>query len=234
MIPEAFRTMAIRTWPWGLCIIAAACGGANPADAGAADPLRLRTIPEEQQASPADNCTTDNLPNFYRQGVKKGQNVVDKLWKKMNSCAEVEDLADQVSASLAEIELLNDSEDKLKKRCRYAGSIDGLLTELDTIQAQCDELCFMNGEFVGKIESKAYCDLAIEANGDLDVPAWIRGPVRICGLDFELACDSEFMEATAAYSNAVGECAPYTRDSFFEIWDRSRLKGCDYNNNSQN
>ena len=118
--------------------------------------------------------------------------------------------------------------DKARKRCRYVGMLEGVFAELDIVQQECVSECFLDGDVVGAIKAKTYCDLVIDAAGELDPVPWIRTPVGTCGLAFEVGCDARFLATTRVYSNDSGECLPYTAKPYFGIWDASRLQSCDY------
>ncbi|MGC4070398.1 MAG: hypothetical protein QM784_38185 [Polyangiaceae bacterium] len=134
-------------------------------------------------------------------------------------------------AELEELKPVADS-DKAQKYCRYSGQIEGTFLELESIQQQCATRCFMDGDLVGRIEAKAYCDLAIDSGGALDLVQWVRKPVGICGFEFETGCDVSFLSNTLAYANGNGACEPYTRAPFFAVWDGTRLESCDFNRSS--
>ena len=135
------------------------------------------------------------------------------------------EFADLVDAKLDEITLPKNRENKLHKRCRYAGAMEGIFAELECIQNECWQICFMDGDRVGRIEAKAFCDLVIEAEGNVDAEDWLRGPVDVCGLSYQIGCDAAFLAVPVTYENEFGACVEYIK---LESWDQSRLKACDY------
>jgi hypothetical protein len=114
------------------------------------------------------------------------------------------------------------------RRCLVAGLIDGGHDALDAIQATCSETCFLNGEFVGTVSAQRYCEAAISTDGDVQAEAWTRQPVNLCGFDFESSCDATFWGVSTSYQNDQGQCLPYTYNEFFQTWDNTRLRACDY------
>jgi len=91
----------------------------------------------------------------------------------------------------------------------------------------------MRGAVVGAAATAAYCELAIGAGGAIEVEEWLRGPINLCGLSHEITCDSVFISETVTYQSEAGVCAPYTEGTYFEQWDRSRERSCDYRNRDQ-
>jgi hypothetical protein len=189
-----------------------------------------RALEHEGIITLPSSCQTDKFEKAFLHGAQKGRNRVAVTWKKYDSCERLEEFVDEFMLQLEGLLPEADS-NKTRKNCRYSGQVEGTFLELEVIQQRCESRCFMNGDFVGQVEAKAYCDLAIDATGELDPVQWLRKPVGICGFAFELGCDVSFVANTLAYTNDVGACEPYTRSPFFGIWDGFRAESCDYHQN---
>jgi hypothetical protein len=219
---------------------AGVCGGTPRSCDGNVDACTTATCDEA-----ADTCVTaprgpdcqltcDSAPSTreaYRDGWQAGHRRVHRAWRKSDSCDALEAFLDRVSLRLEELMADSDPDaPPTDRRCRVSGKFDGSLAALDEIQLTCDDRCVMRGAVVGKAASAAYCELAIGAAGALHVDEWLRGPINLCGLSHETTCDAVFIDETSTYENAAGTCAPYTRAPFFDVWDRSRERSCDYRN----
>lgn len=179
------------------------------------------------EATPPEQCSAVKLHKAFLRGWHRGRQRVAALWDNYGACDRVDEFVDQLILGVQE--LLPDKEpDKVRKRCRYVGMIEGVFAELDAIQQGCVTECFTCGDVVGPIEAKAYCDLVIDAQGELEPVPWIRMPVGTCGFSFEIGCDAQFLATSRIYSNESGTCLPYTIAPYYDIWDASRLKSCDY------
>jgi hypothetical protein len=180
-----------------------------------------------------DRCDTTKLKKFYRKGWQKGFEAVSKAWdRRHGNCDRTEAFVDRISAGLEDALAAQDSEatQKAHRRCRKAGAVDGAFAALDVIQSFCDQTCFLDGDFTGKLAAESYCEMAIGADGPLDVVDWLRGPLNMCGLNYEIACDSSFVGTSVDYSSSSGSCAPLTEGAYEAAWDASRLVSCDYRN----
>jgi hypothetical protein len=191
----------------------------------------MRAPLKASTATTQDQCTPPKLDNKYQLGLKKGMKLVSQKWKHFEFCDQVESFADSVLVDIdAELASTGADEDQLGKRCRHAGFLDGMFAGLDTVQQYCSDQCFMRGNFIGTLEAITYCNVVIDTAGALDPEPWVRSPVSVCGLEFNLACDAEFLRATTSYTNAFGSCTRYTEPPYWDIWNRTRLKSCDYYN----
>jgi hypothetical protein len=186
-------------------------------------------------ATPRDDCelscTTPSALEAYREGWRSGHRRIHRSWRKTDDCDALDGFLDRASARLEELLAERDAaEPSSDRRCRISGKFDGGLAALESIQLACDDACVMQGALVGAAASAAYCELAIETAGSIEVDEWLRGPVNLCGLSHEITCDGVFIDETSRYVSPAGTCAPYTRAPFFDIWDRSRERSCDYQN----
>jgi hypothetical protein len=200
-------------------VAAASASELAPGNAGGA-----LDAPRAAAVAPAD-CAFGKGAKFYEQGRSKGSKLVQKLWRGA-SCGRVEAFADQVIEHLGELELSQGEESRVHRWCRYAGSVEALWEGLDRIQLDCDAHCFMDGDFVGQVAAKVFCDLAIEALGALEPEAWLRPPVASCGFQYQLACDTRFLGTAGGYTNEEGVCAPYTEVPYTELFESARLRSC--------
>lgn len=175
-------------------------------------------------------CAEDKKPEKeFWKGVSKGRRLAEKLWKKKKAdCDYVDPFTDSLMVELDKLELRKGSSPKLPKQCKYTGELEGVFAVLTAVEVECADECLTDGDIVGVLAAKAYCDLVIGTDGDIDVEDWIRGAINFCGFHFETACDTTFWTETSIYENADGSCAPYTNGEYFETWELSRLQSCDY------
>jgi hypothetical protein len=186
-------------------------------------------------ATPRDDCeitcTTPAALDAYREGWRSGHRRIHRSWRTTDDCDALEGFLDRASVRLEELLAERDAaEPSSDRRCRISGKFDGGLAALESIQLACDDACVMQGALVGAAASAAYCELAIETAGSIEVDEWLRGPVNLCGLSHEITCDGVFIDETSRYVSPAGTCAPYTRAPHVDIWDRSRERSCDYQN----
>jgi hypothetical protein len=113
----------------------------------------------------------------------------------------------------------------------YSGWVAAMQEELDTILATCADSCFQEGTFMGELAAIAYCELAIALDGlGLD-DLFIRGPVDVCGLTFEVGCDERFQSTGLSYFSQVQgvACGQYTRGPHLTVFRRTQHNQCAYN-----
>lgn len=164
----------------------------------------------------------------FLKGVTKGRRVAEKAWSKYSNCHLVDEFTDGLFDDLGEIELKKADSYKIAKRCNYMGQIEGVFAVLSEVEGGCELTCLAGGQVVGNLAAKAYCDLLIATNGDVEVEEWVRGSINMCGLMFEFECDFTFIEETTSYENSTGSCEPYTVGEHFDSWELWRAKSCDY------
>jgi hypothetical protein len=175
-----------------------------------------------------DFCADNDQQKAYQSGEKLGLFWVKWMWKHFRCCDRVERFADALMVLVEKLDQKTNSEKGLP-RCRHAGIVEGALEAMNGIETQCQTDCYNKGDAVGAVKAKTYCDQAIAASGQLQPPTWTRKSVGICGLAYEMGCDARFLGVTTSYANAQGlACSPYTSGLYSDIWDRSRLKSCDY------
>ncbi len=179
-------------------------------------------------------CSQPNLARIYRYQWTVARQAVARIWDtKVNDCDKGEEFANWVIEKIYAMEARIEQDSTEENNCRIIGLIDGALVGLDIVQEYCGLYCFLSGNVVGTIAAKAYCELAIETNGAINAEQWVRQPVNICGLHFEIACETTFLTDTLSYVNELGACQPYTEGDYLETWDNSREKSCDYSLNEE-
>jgi hypothetical protein len=201
---------------------------------GTCDEAHDSCVAAPRGGSCVDRCDTVKLKRLYRRGWQHGFEAVSKAWdRRHGNCDRSDDFVNQVSTRLEDALAEQDDEAsiKLQRRCRKAGVMDGSFAALDVVQSFCDQTCFLDGDFTGKLSAEAYCEMALGADGPLDLAGWIRGPLNTCGLSYEVACDSSFIGESLSYTNAAGaSCETMTVGAYESSWDESRLESCDYRN----
>jgi hypothetical protein len=154
------------------------------------------------------------------------------------SCDKVDVLANAVGSLLnGQLTQLRGEAPSVDAACRLTGWMQGAQDELDTILANCADRCFQNGTFWGKAAATAYCELSILLGG-LDIGDLLfRGPVQVCGVGFEIGCDTEYLTAAQTYRNVDGiRCVGngttdpnYTAGVFLEVFLQTQNNECAYN-----
>ena len=200
---------------------------------GTCDEAHDSCVPTPRSASCVDRCDTVKLKRIYRRGWQRGFEAVSKAWdRRHGNCDRSDAFVNRVSTRLENALAEQDSEASIKvqKRCRKAGVMDGSFAALDVVQSLCDQTCFLDGDFTGKLAAEGYCEMAL-ADGPLDLAGWSRGPLNTCGLNYEVACDSTFIGESLDYSNANGApCQAATVGAYETSWNNSRDESCDYRN----
>lgn len=178
-------------------------------------------------------CRNPRLKEKYNNGIERGVDLANNVWERFGrNCDREEEFLNRIMERLENIRLRREGrmEERPGARCNFAGLMEGVQQRLDNIQINCGRRCFKNGKFIGRMAAKTYCDLVLEAQGDINPEEWMRGPINACGLNFQISCDSIFIGKTREYQNDLGACRPFTEGSFNEKWNRSRSKSCDFNN----
>jgi hypothetical protein len=176
-----------------------------------------------------DPCAAPARKRAFRVGRALGMARIRSLWRNINDCDQVEAFEVRVVNAISEIEPPAGDTPPIRQ-CRFAGRIEGVIAQLEHLQAVCSAVCYMDGDLVGHLAAKLYCDLAIDSGGELEAEQWFRQPVNVCGLTYQVACDTRYLGDTKTYSNDLGSCLPYTEEPFWEVWERTRLRCCDYHN----
>lgn len=215
------------------------CKGEPRACADAASFCETPVCDESQDACVAtpiaptceDRCAGERATTAYQRGFRRGWKSVQRAWDRHgDDCDETEAFVDRVTERIEHAQQRCDADDdSTYRRCRIAGATAGAFAALEQIQLACDDRCMLDGELVGQVAATTYCELAI-GGAPLEAEAWVRGPLNQCGLQYEVACDSSFIGTSIDYANPQGQCEPFTEGAFATVWDRTRLKACDYQN----
>ena len=192
--------------------LGAARGGAYPAS--------------QALAIPASCDTTTPARNAYRTGVTAGKTLVNQAWARVNDCDRIDYFLGVLEDDISRLTLPQNA--SASTVCRYTGTVDGVYEMLDTLYGTCSDLCFLDGSFAGEMSATVYCELSIALGGLSEADAFLRGPVQVCGLNFEFGCDSQFISITTTYENLMGVCYPYTEGEYADVWDEARNNQCAY------
>jgi len=179
------------------------------------------------EAQLPNQCSSATNTRAFRAGRMAGSSLVRQSWASLNDCDRVEQFEDLVTSSLERY--VPGNAPTLYTQCRFAGVVQGVLDELDTVFVDCTDACFREGKFAGEISAFAYCELSIALNGLETADDFLRGPVQVCGFSFEVGCDSEFIAVASSYENELGACEPFTVNTFVEVFDQARENQCAYN-----
>jgi hypothetical protein len=164
--------------------------------------------------------------NAYNQGLRTGGTIVSSSWRRVNDCDRLEYFLGVVEDNVSRLTLPTNA--SLATVCRYTGTVDGVYNGLDSLYGTCSDQCFLDGEFAGEMSAEVYCELSIALGGLAVADDFIRGPVQVCGFNFEVGCDAAFIATTASYANTDGTCEQFTEGEFFDVWDQARNNQCAY------
>lgn len=179
----------------------------------------------EDAAVEAGATGTRSTARSYRTGASIGATLVASSWARSPQCSRVEEFEMLVEDVLDRFTPAPGASERMV--CRYTGVFDGILSTLDALVAQCSAQCEEGGSLVGRFAARVYCDLSIALNGLRSNRRFIRPDVRICGLSFEVGCDSTFVDVTRSYVNDSGvECLQYTEGDYQEVWSETRNNQC--------
>jgi hypothetical protein len=171
-------------------------------------------------------CATGANASSYRAGVTTGTTLVRSAWRNVNNCDRIDYFQEVVANNIGRLTLAPGASTALA--CRHAGIYDGAFRQLEAQYGTCVDQCFLDGELFGRMTGEIYCELSIALGGLVEVGDFIRGPVQICGLGFEIGCDSSFIDFTINYRNPDGVCEPYTEGEYSGVWDETRNNQCAY------
>jgi hypothetical protein len=161
----------------------------------------------------------------YLTGEKFGKLVVDQAWNTINQdCGLVESFISNVESVFNRLILPPNATQAVQ--CRHAGIINGGIDALDDLWTVCESLCTSDGDAVGKLIGKLYCDLSISIRGLDLADDFTRGDVTYCQGLGEIFCDASYMSFTLTYETPSGSCLPYTDDPYTDVWDQYRNNGC--------
>ncbi len=178
-----------------------------------------------------DACSAPRNARLLALGERKGASLARQAFASTDiasSCDNVDAFADIVIDIVDGLTVAAPSDAAL---CHFVGTVNGLLAQVEDIQTQCAEDCFLDGDFIGEIAGLLYCELSIALGGlGLDV-TFVPGPVGLCGENFEAACFETFESTT------TGDplCEPFTPldppadPDFTEVWEQTRNNQCLFN-----
>jgi hypothetical protein len=191
-------------------------------------PCSSETIPE---TIPTQCDTNSKLRSKYIKGFNKGIALANHLWKKADGCEEFELFETELYENLNKIEITKmDDECHHTKQCRFAGMVDGIFNVLAEIENECFEICTSSGVLAGTLVAQTFCELMILNEGDITINDWVRGPIGICGLNFESMCDVTYLVEAQFYENENGVCYDYTIGDYESVFAAYGNEKCAFNN----
>lgn len=177
-----------------------------------------------QDVPPACAASRDTLA--FNAGYTAGKSLVRQAWARLNSCDKIDQLEAAVKTAIQRSVPTTSPTQYLQ--CRFSGMVSGMEAQVNGLFGTCADACFLEGQFVGEIAAIAYCELSILLGGlGLD-ELLIRGPVETCGLTFEVGCDANFETTALNYSNPFGQCLPFVRAPFEEVFFQAQNNQCAY------
>ena len=176
---------------------------------------------------PPPSCAVNaQTASAYRTGTKLGEKIVTQAWARIHDCDRIDQFLDIVQGNVSRLTLIPHA--SANTVCRYTGTADGVYSALDTLYGTCSDQCFLDGTFAGQLSGEVYCELSIALGGLAEADDFLRGPVQVCGLNFEVGCDSQFIATTTTFTSTDGVCVPYTEGTFEAVWDQARNNQCAY------
>jgi hypothetical protein len=172
-------------------------------------------------------CQGARESRAFNAGTVSGHSLVRQAWANVNDCDQIETFETIITDDLSGYQVPPGSSSYTI--CRFTGIVAGMLDELDAQFQNCQDQCLAEGETAGNISAIAYCQLSIALGGLATADWFLRGPVQVCGLNFQVGCDSSFVGDTENYSNSHGACLPYTQNPFTAVWTQARNNQCAYN-----
>lgn len=162
---------------------------------------------------------------LYERSVRQGRRFVLDRWKEKTDCSQLEAFVDSINAEVKE---RRPRRRRPRKMCRYGGFSDGVMEALEGVRERCALSCAEDGRLAGKVSAGVYCSLSQLAKGLERASDFVRGPVKVCGENFQNACDASFVAEAKVYKNDEGTCEGYTQGKYAEIFDRYRNDLCIY------
>lgn len=169
-------------------------------------------------------CSEPREQRAFDAGVQSGRSLVEQAWNAVDECNNLERFSKVVMDTLSSVSLPPGSDDYVV--CRTVGTLAGAAYQVDETWTQCAIECCDEGNLVGWIMGKLYCDLSIAFGGVRLVNYLVQQPMNFCGAVAQNCCRSEFQSFTPTYRSHWGECRPYTRGAFASTWVQSRNSVC--------
>lgn len=174
-----------------------------------------------------EGCQNTRDQRAFLVGQAAGASLARQAWRSIDDCDRVEHFEEIVLSALDRY--APPSSPTTYTLCRFVGVAAGIVDTLDEVFFECTDACLLEGELVGEMSALVYCELSIALNGLRTAEDFIRGPVQVCGLSFEIGCDSAFLGTAFSYDNSVGACLPFTEGEFEPVFDQARENQCAYN-----
>lgn len=175
---------------------------------------------------PPPGCDEPRERRAFEAGVASGRSLVEQAWNSVAECGSLESFSTAVMSTLESVSLPPGSDDYVT--CRTVGTLTGAAYQVDDVWVACAIACCDEGELVGWIMGKLYCDLAIAFDGVRLVNFLQQQPISFCGATAQGCCRSEFTSVTRGYHSIFGQCRPYTQGEHRRQWTRSRDSVCAY------
>jgi hypothetical protein len=179
-----------------------------------------------QAADPPPACQDTQGRRGYSAGYLAGTSLTRQAWAGVKDCDRIEEFEGVILDTLDR--LRPPTKPSTYFSCRYAGTVAGMIDQIDPLYKTCTDTCQEEGEIIGKVSAIAYCELAIALGGLPSADAFLRQPVLLCGFAFQTGCDAMFVSASTVYFNDQGSCQPYTVNPFLTVWSQVRTNQCAY------
>lgn len=170
----------------------------------------------------SDDCDTGFNYRMYRTGYAGGSSIVRSAWLSTDSDPlSVDEFVETVEdIILGAIPGASGSE---FLQCRLEGFIDGAVARLDSILAEADEACSLDGQIWGEFSAQLYCSLSEEFGGLFPLGLLPAKPaVTTCAIAFEETCEDTFETGVIdgivdAWDDPIVLACPEFADEPFEL-----------------
>jgi hypothetical protein len=165
----------------------------------------------------------------YNFGLTKGGMLIDKEWDKIeNNCERMTatpSFKNSIIDIINDLSVPQDSTDFVL--CHYYGYMNGIADRLKELDADCPQQCLMDGNFIGEVAAKMYCELSIGFDGIQQSSDFNTGILSVCDETMTDSCGSTFDDQTAIYVNVFGDqCESYTQIPYTPVWETAKLRQC--------
>lgn len=171
-------------------------------------------------------CSAPRDTRAFEAGLLSGRSLVQQAWNSVASCGNLERFSSVVMETLQNVSLPPGSDDYVV--CRTVGTLVGAVEQVDETWTLCAIACCDEGELVGWIMGKLYCDLSIALGGVRLTNFLVQRPMGFCGATAQACCRDTFQSVTPTYQGLFGSCRPYTQGRFRATWTQSRNSVCSY------
>lgn len=178
-------------------------------------------------------CTTGFNKQSFDQGYNQGKNLINQLFLKVGAddlqrCQRNDQFASDVTTNIQRLTLPANATDFVA--CRHSGLAYGTYDALLAINSKCDFECTFNGELIGELSAKFYCDFAITFDGYPADPNWVpRNAFTSCDYSFTTSCDIKFNVEADQFVQPVTtlSCKPYIDFAEDSAYLRTRGLSCE-------